>query len=192
MKFQPEHYLAFSQLVLGTCILLCLAITPHYFFSFDQGGISNYGTEPATVALYSLGFGIAALGTLLVNFSLPANVPRRTVMRLGLLGLGLLYGLALVSTFQYKLNASHRQLHEQLAVALFLGMLLVALWLRFVALKEDIIIRRAFGLFATGFLVAVLTFFGPLHVLFSSQIICGFSFGYMLTHGIKKLTKVTG
>ncbi|HSW36867.1 MAG TPA: hypothetical protein VLG37_00690 [Candidatus Saccharimonadales bacterium] len=188
MKLKPEQYLAISQLVLGACILLCLAIIPHYFFSFDQGGVSNYGTKLATVAPYSLGFGVAALGTLMASFSLPANVPRRTVMRFGLLGLSLLYGLALVSTFQYKLNASHRHLHEQLAVALFLGMLLGALWLRFVALKEDVSIRRAFILFAVGFLAAVLTFFGPLHMLFSSQITCGASFGYMLTHGVKTLT----
>lgn len=186
MRIRPDQYIAVSQLVLGLCLFICLLLIPRYFFSLDQGGVSNYGTEDRTIGLYTIGFGVAAIGTLFASLKLPVHTPRLAFVRLELLLLSVLYATSLLSTYQYKLNDGFRLLHEQAAIALFVGMLLVTVWLRFV-FANDSKTRRAFIIFCVGFLAAALTLSGFLHVLFTAQLISGISFAYILVRGVSIL-----
>ena len=186
MSLRPERYVAVSQIALGLCLFICLLLTPHYFFSLDQGGVSNYGTENRTIGLFTLGFSLAAIGSLLAGIKIPVHGPKQVIMRLGLLLLSALYGLNLLTTYQYKLNSSSKRLHHQAAVALFIGMLLIVIWLRVVCAK-DRKAKLAFIVFGIGFLASTVTFFGFLHVLFTAQLICGISFAYMLIRCVSLL-----
>ncbi len=185
---QPHQLFATGQALLGLCLLVCIAIIPSYFFSLDQGGLSNYGTEDKTVWLFVAGFGAASLGAFLAALTLPRSSLRLWQWRAGLLILAGLYLVLMLTTFSYKDNESLRQLHEYAALALFAVMLVEALWLRFTAAKDPLI-KPMFNVFAIGFVLAGLTFAGLLHVLFSAQLLCGVAFGYMVVRGLKSAAK---
>lgn len=119
-------------------MLACLIIVPRYFFSLDQGGISNYGTEAQTRGIFILGFGAAALGTLAASLKLPKHTIHKSTLKFGMYLLSLSYMLVLISTFSYKLNDSNKQLHLQAALALFIIMLLAAIWFRYYAVKAAV------------------------------------------------------
>lgn len=171
-------------MLLGLCLLVCILIIPGYFFSLNQGGLSNYGTEDKTVWLFIAGFGAASLGTLLAALTLPRSVTWLWQWRVGLLVLAGLYLAVMLTTFSYKDNESLRQLHEQAALALFAAMLAEALWLRFSATKDPLI-KPLFNVFIIGFVLAGLTFAGLLHVLLSAQLLCGVAFGYVVVRGLR-------
>lgn len=179
---RPETYIAAGQIGLGLCLLGCLVIIPDYLFRFNQGGISNYGTEARTQYLFVLGFASVTLGTLLAAFSFKSR------LRVSLIVLALLYALVMLSTFSYKLDDSLKQLHVQTAVALFVGMLFFALWLRVVAVK-DAATRRAFLVLCAGIIANGLTLIGVLHIIFVAEVVSGAAFGYMLVHGVAVLRK---
>jgi hypothetical protein len=187
-RTKPQTYFAVGQVVLALCLFTCLAIIPSYFFSFDQGGVSNYGTEPRTTGLFVLGFGVATLCTFLAGRTLPQKTKRRNQLQLGLYVLACLYLLVMLTTFSYKLNETFRELHGYASIALFVGMLVGALWLRFVAVRDSPG-RWAFVVFCVSLGAGVLTVLGVLHLLFTVQLVCGMAFGYMLTHGIAALQK---
>ncbi len=178
---RPEWYFALGQIVLGLCFLLCVILIPHYFFSLDQGGVSNYGTESATKLLFAVGFGAASLGTFLAGLKLPTTTSHRTQLRYGLYVLALLYLFVMLSTFSYKLNDSLRHLHGQVSLALFAYAFLGTLWLRFVAVK-DVFTKWAFVAFCLSFVVVVLTVMGYIHFLFVGQIASGIAFASLVTH----------
>lgn len=185
---KPELYFALGQILLGLCFLVCLLIIPGYFFARDQGGVSNYGTDPRTQGLFVAGFALATLGTVVSAYTLPANTRRKLHVQLGLYVLAAFYVAVLLSTFSYKLSDSLRDLHLRAAIALFAVMFQEALWLRFVAVK-DTAIKRAFVIFCVSIVTGLLTLFGYLHILFTFQIVAGVAFGYMATHGIALLRK---
>ncbi len=187
--FRPEWYITAGQIILGICLLGCLVLIPGYFFSYNQGGISNYGTDPRTTWLFVLGFGAATAGVLLAAFRLPQATTRRLQLQVGLVLLAVLYLAVLLSTFSYKMNESYRLLHLYAAIALFLGMFIGASWLRFVAIKDaPTPTRVAFVVFCIGLIIAILMQAGVLQLLFTAQIVCGIAFGYMLTQGVRLLS----
>lgn len=185
---RPERYVAAGQIVLAICLVICTVLLPQYFFSWDQGGVSNYGTRAQTEALYAIGFGGAGLGAVLATAALPMSTTRRTVLRVLLLLLASLYALVLFSTFGYKMDNSLRLFHEHAAQALLFGGLILASYLRSV-LRADVLIRKVFVVLCAGALLAVLTLLGWLHLLFTAQVVCGASFAYILTRGVALLTR---
>lgn len=182
---QPHHIFAAGQIALGLCLLACLVVLPRYFFSFDQGGISNYGTEPQTKWLFVAGFSAAALGTFMAALALPRHAKRRLQLQLILIILAALYFLVMISTFSYKLSLSRQNLHELAAFALFVYMLLICLWLRFMAVKDNYT-NQLFVLFFASLVLGVLNFFGVLHILFAIEVAGGIAFALLLTHGLRK------
>ncbi len=76
------------------------------------------------------------------------------------------------------------QLHELAALALLMAMLAGAVWIRFEGIL-DTRLKLAFLFFCLGFIIGLLTLTGLIHLLFTSQIICGASFAYMLTYKIR-------
>lgn len=186
-RLQPHLLYAGGQIILGVCLLACLIVVPRYLFSFDQGGVSNYGTESQTKWLFTAGFSAATIGTLSAAIALPRSSTRRLQLRLILIMLAVLYLFVMMSTFSYKLNPSLRQLHEQAAFVLFGGMLFTTIWLRFVALK-DAYTNQVFKFFCASLVLGVLNFLGVLHVLFVIEVAGGIAFAILLTHGLRSLT----
>jgi hypothetical protein len=185
-KIKAEWYIAAGQVVLALCLLVCLIRIPHYFFSFDQGGVSNFGTEPATRWLFTLGFAGATLSTVLGDLMLPRSIRYRRQLRVGLYSLAGLYLAVLFSTFSYKVSNQLRDLHQYTAISLFLGMLTLACWLR-VKLATDPPIRRAFIVFCWAFAAGTVTVLGLAYVLFDAEVVCGAAFGYLLVRGVSVL-----
>lgn len=189
-RLQPTHYFAAGQIILGICILGCLVILPHYFFSLNQGGISNYGTEPQTKWLFATGFSAVTIGTMLAAIVLPKGAKHRVQLRIVLFTLAALYAFVMFSTFSYKLSPSLQHLHEQSAIALFGGMLLVSLWLRFFALKDSYT-RRIFIFFCVTLVLGVLNLLGVMPILFAIEIAGGVIFALLMTHGLRTLSHNT-
>ncbi len=165
-------------------MLLCLILLPHYFFSSNQGGISNYGTEDRTQFIYILGFGTASLFTLIGSYKLSSKTSRIYSLQLALGLLSLIYFVVLLSTFSYKLTSFNKQLHGLAALALFIAMLAGSLWIRFKGYMDSKL-KLAFAIFCLGFIIGLLTLVEFVHLLFTSQIICGACFGFMLTHKLR-------
>ena len=179
VMMNPRGYFLLGQTILGACLVVCLMLIPGYFFSHDQGGVSNYGTDERTIALFTIGFTAAAAGSLLAGLSLPSSFLQRRRKQLGLFLLALFYTAVLVSTFSYKVSDSLRSIHEYSALALFGVMLAQALWLALKVNPRDSRTRRALTIFLAAFVAGLLTVFGPLHILFTVQIVCGVTFGYI-------------
>ncbi|MBC7708123.1 hypothetical protein H7Y63_02790 [Polaromonas sp.] len=178
MRFKAYQYLGVSQLIFGLCLLGCFILIPHYFLDSNQGGISNYGTEAQTSALFILGFGSAALGSLVAAIKLGRSVGFSS----SLYWLALSYLFVLVSTFTYKQNTSQRALHELSAVVLLFAMLLVVFKLRKIT-RHDVRAKIALIIFMVGFLLGCITSTDIIHMLFTAEVLCALSFGYLLTRG---------
>jgi hypothetical protein len=157
---------------------------PRYFFSLNQGGISNYGTEPQTKWLYAAGFSGATIGTMLAAIVLPKATKRRLQLRFILLILSALYLVVMVSTFSYKLSPSFQQFHELSALVLFISMLLTSLWLRFIAVKNSYI-NRLFIFLCICMALGVLNYLEVLHILFVIEVVTGVIFALQLTHWLQ-------
>lgn len=180
MTLSSKQHVAFGQIALGLSLFICLLLVPHYLLATNQGGVSNYGTNNTTRILFVFGFGAAALGMFVGATKLPAGPKYARGMKLSMYMLSVLYVLVLLSTFSYKSGAFEKQLHELSALVLFIVMLYQAVQIRFMS-ADDRRLQIAFIIFCAGWLAGILTAFEVLHVLFTAQILCGVSFGYMLT-----------
>ncbi len=200
---RPKVFFVAGQIALSLCLLGCVVAVPRYFFSLDQGGISNYGTEPQTVGLYAAGFGAAMLGctgALVAARSQLGATSDRFYVQVAMAALAALYLLVMLSTFSYKADdaggwlALVGQLHENAAMALFLTMFVGAFWLRFAGVDDaphdpyapDPAAKWAFLVFCAGFAVGTLTLVGYLHLLFTAQILCGATFGLMMARRLAR------
>jgi len=184
MSIRPSQSVAIGQIALGLSLFICLLIIPHYFFTLNQGGVSNYGTSEQTRTLFIFGFAAAAAGTLMASLKLPSGSKKTTNLKISLYLLSLLYVLVLVSTFAYKSGDFTKQLHLWAALVLFLFMLCQSLWIRRSA-STDKRLTIAFTLFNFGWIIGILTALEIVHLLFTAQVISGTSFGYMLTRMVK-------
>lgn len=179
-------FFAAGQVILGICLVVCLYLIPRYFFSSDQGGVSNYGTEPETKWFYTAGFAAAALATFFTAIKLPSG-NSRGVLRALLVLLSLLYAFVLLTTFSYKLSDSLGHLHNQSAFVLFGGMVVAAVWsLITVRDKKN---RVAFTGLCAGVVLGILATTGILRMLFVAEILTGLAFAYLMAHTIAVLER---
>lgn len=185
MRFKsPAGYFAAGQIILATCLVICTVLAPGYFFSTNQGGISNYGTNNQTVGLFITGFTAAAVGAVAAASRLRAATMQLRQLRNYLFILAILYILVMLSTFSYKQNDDYRQLHEHVSLALFAYMAFMAVRLRLQS-GADRHIAAAFGIFLLGLLLGLATLLGPLHTLFTAQVVSAAAFGYMVSRRLK-------
>ena len=185
MKLTHKNYFVYGQLALGLSLLMCLIIIPKYFFSLDQGGVSNYGTDDRTRTFFTIGFGLATLGSLLAARFLPLKISKRLFSRVMLIILATGYLAVLLTTYSYKVNDFYRVLHERTAIGLFVFMLIFALWLRFFVARQNQGVKRWFWLFGAGIVLAGLTILGIIHLLFTAQILSGVAFAFILNNYLK-------
>jgi hypothetical protein len=180
------RYVICSQAVLAVSIIVCTALAPHFLFSSNEGGISNYAVHFATSVPVTIGFVacaslLAATAHQLDSYGHGAKfAPWLRVDATG-------YMLVLLSTYPYKLSTLFNKIHDYTALAFALLLLITAVW--FVSQNHlDRLGVLAIVIILTGFGLGIATLTGVTHLLFLSQLVIGFGFGIALVHAIKVLT----
>jgi len=175
MIIKRDQILALSQIVFGVNILICILLIPRYFLDLDQGGVSNYGTEPFTNLLFTIGFLSAALGALYATtyYRLSRS------LKIGVTALSLSYLLVMLSTYAYKDNDSLESWHHLAALTLINTMIINLILLRKQLLRA-FEMKLACFMFVVGLSLGIMTGKGIATQLLSSQLLCGISFGYIL------------
>lgn len=180
----PVRVLLVAQLCLFVCLLLCVLLIPHFLFESNEGGVSNYGTFVKTVIPYTLGFGICGVLTIRAAILVP-----KQRLRLLLIILGALYLFVLLSTYLYKHSVFLDDLHHGAGGLLVLYTVAFGVWLStFKARSTVTLLLLAVQLI--GFLLAVLTFIGVLHVLFIAELLESLAFGALLVVAVPRFTEV--
>lgn len=174
---------AIGQVTFALMIGLCVALHPGFVLKADEGGMSNYGVHVKTVVPYSV--------ALLVPVLLTFDVSRRAVVGSGasrrMVSLLRLYSavllLTLVTTFPYTLNVGLKDLHVAVGVAITVYESLASLWIYLTTRALGPVLAVQYG----GLVLAALTFFGVLHVLFLSQLVTGVAFAVLLVSGTRRI-----
>ena len=178
--------MAYGQIGFALFIGVCVALHPGLVLKANEGGMSNYGIHAKTVAAYTLALGLPALLTYRAAAMVdhPDSTTRRFQRFLRLYSV--LVALTLLSTYVYKLDVVLRDLHIVVGSALLAFEAGGAVWMY--RLRSHL---RGDGLVLTvlviGFILAALTIFGALHILFVSQVVTGGAFAVLLVHATKGL-----
>lgn len=179
MMVKPRYILALSQIFFGLSIFICLILIPRYFTEADQGGISNYGTEPTTSPFFIFGFLSAALGVAYAAFY--TKVSRS--QKINLTVLAAMYLLVMVSTFAYRVDGSQESRH-QLAALMLIIVMTVYFMLSRSSIAGSVASKAASLLYIVGLILGLLTSVNITTQLLSAQILTGVSFGYLLCASI--------
>ena len=175
---------AIGQFGFALFIAICVALHPGIVLKANEGGLSNYGVHAKTVVPYTLALALAAGFSLQAARTLHAQAtPSRRLERL-LTTYGALVLLTLVTTYAYTLNTALKDLHLGVGVVITVFEFVASLWMygELRSLRLVVVIELC------GFLLAALTFFGVLHVLFLTQLLVGGSFALFLIKTAQKLT----
>jgi hypothetical protein len=179
------RYIAISQISFFACLSVCAIIMPGFLLERNEGGVSNYGVHWQTVMPYTLAFLLCSIFLALAAFKLPrSQFSGRFRVALLIVAGSLL--LVLCSTYPYKLNATFKDTHIATGIELFCLEMVLAFWLALTFLRD----WRGALLLAVqiaGFLLATLTLFGTLHVLFVAQMVTSLAFGLLLWQSAKRL-----
>jgi len=157
---------------------------PHFLFERNEGGISNFGVHRLTIIPFSLAFLACSICLAQTAHLLKPKTSIAKQFRMILIGFSALLFLTLLSTYPYKLNQRLDEVHIWTGISLFYAELSAAVWLTLRVLKN----RLGYLLFfvgSAGFVLATLTFFGLIHLLFVSQIVTAAAFGLLLINGGK-------
>lgn len=175
----PKQLLLVAQLCLLLSLAVCVLLIPHFLFDSNEGGVSNYGTYTKTIIPYSVGFSICGLVTVRAAFLYPRSNRMRPLLAI----LGLLYILVLLSTYPYKQGALFNSLHHILSALLVLYALGYGTWLALFR-THSIRTRLLYAAQLSGFLLALLTFLGSMHLLFIGEFLENTSFGGVLVFSL--------
>ncbi|MHB8380463.1 MAG: hypothetical protein ACYDB2_11255 [Acidimicrobiales bacterium] len=175
-----------SQLALAIFIAVCVALHPGEVLKANEGGLSNYGVHIKTALPYTLARALASALSYRATRSLPASRRETRHFKLLLLTYSALTLLTLVTTYGYTLDSSRRDLHVVVGVAINLFECAASLWM--FAVVRHLVPVVAMGL--SGFVLATLTFFGVLHLLFLAQVLIGGAFALLLVSTSRELACV--
>ena len=177
-------YVALSQVGFAFFLAICVAIHPGLVLKVNEGGMSNYGVHARTAVPYTLALGFAAGLTYQAARLMRTTTTPSRHFRVLLRTYSWLTLLTLLTTYGYTLNAPLKYVHVAVGVAIIVFESAASLWM-YRAL-------RSLGAFLfvqlLGFVLAALTFFGTLHVLFLSQILTGGAFAILLVRTCRILT----
>jgi hypothetical protein len=179
--------LVWSQLSLGLFLLVCIVLIPHFLFTSNEGGVSNYGTYALTIIPYTLAFGLGGLLMIWAAHILPKKLRERRTFQWVIAGVGWLYLLALESTYAYQVNTVFDNIHVTVGALLFTAQVVSAVWLgrTFVndRLQTALLVAEL-----VGFCLLVITFVGYLHILLVAELVAGACFGALLIRSLKSST----
>ena len=172
-----------SQIALFSFLAVCIVIEPAYLFSRDEGGLSNFGVHGATVVPYTLAFLLSAMFVARAA-SLVIVVDRTTrSFKAMLVTLTFLLLLVLASTYAYKTSQLLHGVHIAVGVVMLCFESAASVWIVIHLAREPWSVI-ALGVQLLGFVLAALTFFGQLHVLFVAQLLTSLAFGALLIRGV--------
>jgi hypothetical protein len=173
------RFLLLSQCSLFLFLAVCVAIVPHVLLARDEGGVSNYGIYGKTVVPFTIALVACGVFILMAAQIAPRTPTVLERFRCALQILGVLFLLLLTTTYPYKLNPMLKDVHVGVGSILFLFEMAMGIWIA-VVLQRDWITVLLLLLQAIGFLLALSTLIGVLHILFISQIIASLAFGVLL------------
>jgi hypothetical protein len=181
---RATQYVAWSQIGFAFFLAVCVALHPGVVFKVNEGGMSNYGVHAQTAVPYTLALvsaaGLTSWAARLFRVTTSTARQFRTLLHT----YSWLILLALVTTYGYTLNATLKDVHVAVGVATILFESVASLWLyRTVRSLRAVLIVQLLGL-----MLAALTFFGALHLLFLSQILTGGAFALLLVHTCQHVT----
>src|SRR5580658_2305846 len=174
----------FGQLGFALFVALCVALSPHYVLGSNEGGISNFGVHLKTVVPYSVALLLPAVLTFRASRLVTPSNTRLHHLRVILIGYSVLVLLVLLSTFTYKIDTALRDVHVGVGVILTVFEMATSLWVyrEFRALLAVLVVEFV------GFVLASLTIFGVLHLLFVTQVLVGVAFAIFLVQACRVLT----
>ncbi|HVA71022.1 MAG TPA: hypothetical protein VNF08_06840 [Acidimicrobiales bacterium] len=173
---RAARYVAWSQIGFAFFLAICVALHPGLVLKVNEGGMSNYGVHAKTAVPYTLALVSAAGLTYWAARLIPVTTSLARQFRTLLHTYSGLILLTLVTTYGYTLNAPLKYVHVAVGVATIVFESVASIWLyRTVRRLGAVLFVQLLGL-----VLAALTFFGALHVLFLSQILTGGAFAILL------------
>lgn len=183
---KAAKFLLASQLVLLVALVICTILLPKFLFSTDQGGASNYGVNAKTIVPFTVGFVGCGLLVILGAGAVEKQWQHAKGFRASLRLIGILCVMVAATTYTYKINNFFDRLHIYSAIAIFFAELPLAFWYA-LRLALTSTAKRLLIAYMIGFLLAGLTFFGWLHILFVAEVLATFSFGWLMVHTADRL-----
>jgi hypothetical protein len=172
-----------SQLAFALFIAVCVALHPGVVLKINEGGLSNYGVHLTTALPYTLALALASTLSYRATRSLHTSRRESRHFKLLLLIYSGLALLTLATTFGYTLDTPQRDLHVAVGVVITVFECAASVWMYYVV--RHLVLVLAVGLI--GFVLAILTFFGVVHLLFFSQVLIGGAFALLLVRTSREL-----
>ena len=167
-----------SQVAFLGLIAVCVVITPHFLFSRNEGGMSNYGVHASTVVFYSLAFIVSAGLLLLAARTLP-KVPDNRLLRRVFLVTAFSLLVVLLTTYPYQHNNTLGNIHTAVNVWTFCFETFAAVWIALFFHRTAVNVVLLLAQLA-AFVLLVLVFLGTIHLLFVAQILTTLAYGLLL------------
>jgi hypothetical protein len=185
MKSRAVAFVTYGQLLLALFLALCVALHPGLVLKADEGGMSNYGIHAKTTVAYTLALGSPMLFSFLGARLLPGDgdVPQQFRFLLRLYAWLLL--LTLASTYGYSLNTGLRDVHIVIGAALAIFQLTASVWM-YRRLQRGVD-ASLLAVEVAGFVLAVLTIVGALHILFLTQVLTSGAFALLLVRSASRI-----
>jgi hypothetical protein len=184
----PAQLVLISQCAFFVGVAVCIAITPTYLTSANEGGLSNYGVHRDTVVPYTLAFLCSSVLLLVAAHLARARASTERPFRRGLRTVGWLALAVLVSTYPYKVDSGLRDVHIVLGIALIATEVCFGLWLAH-RIVGDAEARLALGVLVAGAALAVVTLAGVLHLLFTTQLVASLAFAYLVVRASRAIDR---
>ena len=186
----PAHrYARLSQINLAGWILLCIVLAPEFFFSFDQGGVSNHGVIALTALPYTLAFLSCSYFMFRSASKIPKNSKTSTELRLVINTVAVFFLLLLVSTYIFQINRALELAHQSISITTVALLYIVGWWFYKITNKNKIS-GKFLAVQSLGFLLAVLTMIDVVRLLFLAQIIFAVGFGGLYVNTIRRLDAI--
>jgi len=184
---QAPIWTLIGQLGLMLGIAISTFLLPRYLMT--GGGISNYGVQPQTVAFYTTGFILAASGALASSYLLQGNTHHnsRLVSR-SLIVLSVLYILVLISTYPYQLSPALNYIHQAISSTLYFYMTGLGTYLTY-NMPRTYLNRGLRYLLLSTLVIAMLTYFGIVSLLFLNELMTGIFFGTIIVRYLRLIEK---
>jgi len=185
MKSRAVAFVTYGQLLLLLFLSICVALHPGFVLKADEGGMSNYGIHAKTTAAYMLSLGIPMLCSFMAARLFQGEGESPVQFRFLLRLYAWLLFCTLVSTYVYSLNTVLRDVHIVIGAALAIFQVTASVWMfRLLGRRLD---GALFTVELVGFVLAVLTIVGALHVLFLTQVLTSGAFAILLVRSAMRL-----
>ena len=178
-----------SQVLLGSGFAVCILLRPEFFFSFDQGGISNYGTLAITVLPYTLSLLACAYFIAKSAQQLPSKSQLHLNTKQILYTVSVFFLLLLLSTYPYQISLLLTHIHQIISVMTTLILLIASAWIFKYIPKDKKKHKYSMLVLLVGAVLGFLTVIDVVRLLFTSQILIAIGFGSLYVNFIRCISE---